>query len=181
VHNVLRAAAQPRRERRIGSGICQALLQKLDHCMRRRSILSRVKILSRLFTASNLEPSMAMIAFVRSPFCRTAFREKRKLRACRFFDEPLHAPAPAADSRAESYSAVRFHAARGSFTSVSCNAGTPAQPPRADVERVAASQSTPRPHDFRKWDVSPMAAPLPSADVAAGGDCGAHSRFVDFR
>src|SRR5215831_8205851 len=40
----------------------------------------------------------------------------------------------------------------GSFTSVSCNAGTPAQPPRADVERVAASQSTPRPHDFRKWD-----------------------------
>src|SRR3981081_3735219 len=39
-------------------------------CARRRSTLARVKFRSRLFTALNLLPSMATLAFVRSPISR---------------------------------------------------------------------------------------------------------------
>src|SRR3977135_3515492 len=39
-------------------------------CARRRSPLARVKCRSRLFTALNLLPSMATLAFVRSPISR---------------------------------------------------------------------------------------------------------------
>ena len=41
-----------------------------SNCARRRSTLARVKLRSRLFTALNLLPSMATLAFVSKPICR---------------------------------------------------------------------------------------------------------------